>query len=104
MTQEVFVYFFVKALNPRATFHTDMTTEERARITEHVAYWSEKAKRGTAIVFGPVMDPAGVFGMGVYQVQDEAEMRRLLDQDPAQGLLQYEVLAMADAVVGTPRD
>jgi hypothetical protein len=28
-------------------------------------------------------------------------MRKLLDQDPAKGLLQYEVLPMAQAVVGT---
>ena len=69
-------------------------------MTSHVAYWSEKAKQGIAIVFGPVMDPAGVYGMGVYQVQDEAEMRGLLEHDPANGLLQYEVFPMARAVVG----
>ena len=27
------------------------------------------------IVFGPVMDPAGVFGMGVIEVEDEAAAR-----------------------------
>jgi hypothetical protein len=66
------MYFFVKALNPRPTFHLDMTSEERATMEKHVAYWSEKARQGIAIVFGPVMDPQGVFGMGVYQAQDEA--------------------------------
>lgn len=70
-------------------------------MERHVAYWSEKAAQGIAIVFGPVMDPKGVYGIGVYQVQDESEMRRLLDQDPANGLLQYEVLPMARAVIGT---
>lgn len=70
----------------------------------HVAYWSEYAARGIAIVFGSVMDPRGVFGIGVYQVKDEAEMRSLLEHDPANGLLQYEVLPMARAVVGSPGD
>ncbi len=94
------MYFFVRTNNPRPTFHLDMTPEERAVMERHVAYWSEKAERGIAIVFGPVMDPAGVYGMGVYNVEDEAEMRRLLDADPAKGLLQYEVAPMPRAVVG----
>ena len=100
--QEVGMYFFIKTQNPRPTFHLDMTTEERVIMERHVAYWSEKATRGIAIVFGPVMDPKGVYGIGVYQVRDEAEMRNLLEQDPANGLLQYEVLPKARAVVRTP--
>ncbi len=94
------MYFFVRTDNPRPTFHLDMTPKERLVMEKHVAYWSEKAERGIAIVFGPVMDPAGVYGMGVYNVEDEAEMRRLLDADPAKGLLQYEVAPMPRAVVG----
>ncbi len=95
------MYFFVRTQNPRPTFHLDITAEERAIMQKHVAYWSEYAARGVAIVFGSVMDPLGVYGIGVYQVEDEAEMRNLLDHDPANGLLQYEVLPMARAVVGT---
>ncbi len=94
------MYFFVRTENPRPTFHLDMTTGERAIMERHVAYWSEKVSRGIAIVFGPVMDPKGVYGMGVYRVEDEAEMQRLLDQDPANGLLKYEILPMPRAVVG----
>ena len=95
------MYFFVKTQNPRPTFHLDMTDAERQTMQRHTAYWSEKASRGIAIVFGPVMDPNGVCGIGIYQVRDEAEMRDLLDHDPANGLLKYEVLPMARAVVGT---
>ncbi len=94
------MYFFVRTNNPRPTFHLDMTPEERAVMQDHVAYWTDKARRGIAIVFGPVMDRAGVYGMGVYKVEDEDEMRRLLDGDPANGLLQYEVTPMTRAVVG----
>ncbi len=97
------MYFFIRTQNPRPTFHLDMTTEERSIMERHVAYWSEKAIQGIALVFGPVMDPKGVYGIGVYQVQDEAEMRELLDHDPANGLLHYEVLPMARAVVGNLR-
>jgi hypothetical protein len=95
------VYFFIKTQNPQLTFHLDMTVQERTIMEQHVAYWLEKATQSIAIVFGPVMDPHGVYGIGIYQVEDEAEMRNLLEQDPANGLLQYEVLPMARAVVGT---
>jgi uncharacterized protein YciI len=95
------MFFFIRTQNPRPTFHLDMTDEERSIMQRHVAYCSEKAAQGIAIVFGPVMDPQGVFGMGVYQVQDEAEMNAILEHDPANGLLQFEVLPMARAVVGT---
>ena len=94
------MYFFVRTNNPRPTFHLDMTPDERAVMQRHVAYWSEKAEQGIAIVFGPVMDSKGVYGMGVYKVEDEAEMRRLIDADPANGLLQYEIAPMPRAVVG----
>ena len=81
-----------------------MTSDERAVMERHVEYGTEKAIRGISIVFVPVMDPKGVYGMGVHRAEDEAEMRRLLDQDPASGLLQHEVLPMPRAVVGTLRE
>lgn len=95
------MYFFVKTQNPRPNFHLDMTDDERAIMQRHVAYWSDKATRGIAVVFGPVMDPNGVYGIGIHQVEDEAEMQALLDADPANGLLRYDVLPMARAIVGT---
>ncbi len=94
------MYFFVKTNNPRPTFHLDMTAEERATMTGHVAYWTERAKEGISIVFGPVADPGGFYGIGVYRVEDEEQMRRLIQDDPANGLLKYEITPMADAVVG----
>ncbi len=98
------MYFFMKTYNPRPTFHLDMTPEERAIMERHIAYWSEKAKHGVAIVFGPVLDPRGVYGIGVYQAQDEAESQDLLAHDPAKDLLRFEVvLPMGRAVVGNTR-
>jgi hypothetical protein len=94
----VHMYFFVRALNPRPTFHLDMTEEERSIMNRHVAYCSESK---AAIVFGPVLDPKGVYGIGVYQVQDEEEMHELIENDPATELLKFEILPMATAVVGS---
>jgi hypothetical protein len=95
------VYFFVRTDNPRPTFHLDMTAAERQTMTEHVRYWTELARPGISIVFGPVAHPEGFYGIGVYRVDDEAHLRRLIEDDPANGLLKYEMWPMADAVVGT---
>jgi hypothetical protein len=92
------MYYFIRTQNPRPTFHLDIIldiiAEERAIMNNHAAYWSEQAMHGIAIVFGPVVDPKGVYGIGIYQVKDEAEMRELLKHDPANTLLSYEVLPM----------
>ncbi len=53
------VYFFVKTNNPRPTFHLDMTADERKIMTRHVAYWTEMARQGIAVVFAPVADAHG---------------------------------------------
>ncbi len=94
------MYFFIRTQNPRPTFHLDMTPDERSAMEKHVAYWSQYAVAGKAIVFGPVMDPKGVYGVGIYNVDDQAEMERLLELDPAKHILEYEVLPMPRAVVG----
>lgn len=98
------MYFFVRTNNPRPTFHLDMTPEERDTMNKHVAYWSEKAAQGIAIIFGPVMDPSGVYGIGVYKVDDETELEKLIHQDPANGLLIYEIFPMPRVVVGILKD
>jgi uncharacterized protein len=77
-----------------------MTPEERETMNAHVGYWTDRAREGIAIVFGPVAHPDGFYGIGVYRAEDEQEMRRLLDADPANGLLRYEITPMAAAVVG----
>jgi hypothetical protein len=94
------MYVFIRTNNPRPTFHLDMTPEEKDVMQRHVAYWTGYAERGVAVVFGPVLDPRGVYGIGVYRVDDVAHMHRLLADDPARGLLAYEVFEMPLAVVG----
>lgn len=96
------MYFFIKTNNPRLSFHLDMTPDERAIMIKHVAYWTEKATAGIAIVFGPVMGPKGVYGIAVCNVKDESEMKSLINNDPANGLLQYEILTMDPRTVVTP--
>ncbi len=97
-------YFLCKLLPPRTSFARDMTPTERAAMESHVQYWTAKMVEGVALLFGPVLDPGGVWGLGVVRVEDEAALRRLQDEDPAirAGIgLRYETLPMARVVSPT---
>lgn len=84
------VYYFLK-LNPRRNdFAQTMTTEEREIMMQHIAYWREEMKRGSMQVFGPVFDPAAVYGVGIIKVDDEAQLKKLLAGDPASTINDYE--------------
>ena len=39
-------------------------------------------KEGAVLVFGPVMDPDGPYGMGIIEGADDSEVRRRTDTDP----------------------
>jgi hypothetical protein len=72
-------------------------------MTEH---WTALAERGTAIVFGPVADPAGPWGVRIMEVADHAEIRALTADDPAirGGIgMRYEILPVLRAIIGKRR-
>ena len=76
-------HFMLKSIPPRQTFQQDMTEEERNIMKQHVAYWTDKADMGIAIVFGPVFDPQGGYGLGIVQVDNEEQVHDLIKDDPA---------------------
>jgi uncharacterized protein YciI len=77
------MHFFAKLNPPRPSFANDMTDEEKAFMHEHVAYWMDKQAKGHVIVFGPVFDPKGVYGVGVLQVDSEEALSEFTQNDPA---------------------
>jgi uncharacterized protein YndB with AHSA1/START domain len=93
-------FFFIRLIPPRPTFMQDMTADERAVMGRHGAYWRGQLDAGVAIVFGPVADPKGAWGLGVVRAADEAAVRAFEAQDPAPRELgmHYEILPMARAV------
>jgi uncharacterized protein YciI len=97
-----FKYFLARLLGPRPTFPMDITAEERDLMGRHSAYWKGQMAAGKMVVFGPVLDPAGVWGLGVMRAKDEAEVRALQAGDPviaANCGFRYETLPMLTAVV-----
>ncbi len=95
-------FFLCKLIAPRSTFAQDMTESERKLMGEHGGYWRTLADRGVAVVFGPVMDPKGAWGLGLLEAKDETEVRALLADDPvtkANAGFRYEINPMAQATL-----
>jgi uncharacterized protein len=74
--------YFTKLVAPRPTFPADMTPEEAVTMKEHAVYWRKWMEEGKVIAYGPVMDPKGVFGMGVVNIADEEGLKAMLAGDP----------------------
>ena len=81
-TLAIMPHFFCKLIAPRPTFPFDMNEGEKALMGEHATYWAGMCKEGAVLVYGPVMDPKGPFGMGVFEGADEADVKRRTDADP----------------------
>lgn len=89
--------FHCRLIPPRPDFAFTMTEEEKALMAEHADYLRGLTKAGSGVLFGPVGDPAGPWGLGIIKAQDEAATRALIDADPTvrsgRGF-RWEVLSM----------
>jgi uncharacterized protein len=74
--------FIFRLEAPRPTFALDMTEDEREIMGRHAAYWQPRVESGEMVVFGPVLDSGGSWGLGVIEVDDEDELRRFAQGDP----------------------
>ena len=94
-------YFVYKLIPPRPTFPVDITDAEAAIMQQHFAYWSPFEQRGTVVVFGPVLDPSGTWGLAVVAGDDLNEVSALTVEDPAvkSGMATFELYAMADPFI-----
>jgi uncharacterized protein YndB with AHSA1/START domain len=72
-------FFHCRLLPPRPDFATTMQPEEQALMAEHGGYWRQMLADGKAVLFGPVADPAGAWGLGILRAKDEAAVKALTD-------------------------
>jgi uncharacterized protein YciI len=75
-------YFLNKLIPPRPTFPQDMTEVEGKVMQEHVAYWQDLANRKIAIIFGPVLDPSGAYGIAIIETDDESSVENIMQKAP----------------------
>jgi uncharacterized protein len=74
--------FVFRLLAPRPNFVNDMTDEERDIMTRHAAHWQPWIQSGRMVIFGPVLDETGSWGLGVVETDDEDELRTFAAHDP----------------------
>jgi uncharacterized protein len=74
--------FVFRLKAPRPTFALDMTDDERAMMARHAAYWQPRIDSGRMVIFGPVLDGSGSWGLGVVEADDEEELRAFAAGDP----------------------
>jgi uncharacterized protein YciI len=75
--------FVFRLMSPRPDFALNMSDEERAIMGRHAAYWRPRVESGEMVVFGPVLDGTGSWGLGVIETDDdEDELRAFAAGDP----------------------
>jgi uncharacterized protein len=85
--------FVFRLKAPRPTFALDMTDEERDIMGRHAAYWQPFIDSGQMVIFGPVLDATGSWGLGVVEAEHEDELRAFAAGDPVvtTGTAQIEI-------------
>lgn len=74
--------FIIRLTAPRPTFALDMSEEERGIMARHAAHWQPWIDSGQIVVFGPVLDTSGSWGLGVVEADNEEELRAFAADDP----------------------
>lgn len=93
-------YFVYKLVPHRPDFPANMTDAEATTMRDHIAYWQTLADQGTAVVFGPVADPTGYWGLAVVETDNEDQVRAIRAADPVilNDIGPVSIYPMADAI------
>jgi uncharacterized protein YciI len=75
-------FYLCKYIPPRADFLATMTADERQWMTQHGIYLNELLEQGVVMAHGPVIDPAGSYGVSLYQIDDDQDIAAITSQDP----------------------
>ena len=67
---------------PHFFLKLDMNDQEKAMMQEHFLYWKRRQDCGDVLVFGPVLDPEGPYGMGIVSLTDESRGPRIRSRRP----------------------
>jgi uncharacterized protein YciI len=74
--------FVFRLQAPRPDFALTLSDEERAIMGRHAAHWQPYIDSGQMVVFGPILDDSGSWGLGVLETDDEDQLRASAANDP----------------------
>jgi uncharacterized protein YciI len=94
-------YLVFRLIPARPTFVEDMTPDEAAIVAEHAEHWRPQLEAGKLVVFGPVLDASGAWGLGVLEADSEEDALALSGTHLAvtSGIGRYEVGTMLSGFV-----
>jgi uncharacterized protein YciI len=93
-------YFALRIIPSRPDFAQTMTQEEKDIMQQHALYWTDHMNKGMVHVFGPVLDPQGIYGLGVISADDEKQVQEFIQNDPASRINKIEFHPMMAVVAG----
>jgi uncharacterized protein len=93
----------LRLIPPRSDFAMTMSDHERDLMSRHAEHWRSRIEAGQVVVFGPVADETGSWGLCVAEVDDEAELRAFAAKDPTvvSGLFHFEIGTLLTGYVRT---
>jgi uncharacterized protein YciI len=91
-------HYALRLIPSRPDFAQTMNDDERAIMQQHLAYWHHFMGKGNVVVFGPVLDPAGVYGLGIVAMDSEEALQEFMKNDPAAVINRYEYHPMMAVV------
>jgi uncharacterized protein len=99
MTDKLFLF---RLLPPRADFAQTLTPAEQEAMQQHQTYWRQLQSEGRVLVYGPVADPEGVWGMGVIRADGHENALAMGQKDPAvtTGVCTFDVMEIMGARPG----
>lgn len=74
--------YVLRLIAPRPDFALTLSEEERDVMGRHAAHWQRYIDSGQMVVFGPVLDGTGSWGLGVIESENEDELRAHAANDP----------------------
>lgn len=88
--------YLCKFIPPRADFLPTMSADEALWMKQHGAYLDNLLANGIVVAHGPVIDPAGAYGLSLFQIPDDQNIADLTSKDPIikNGVGHYEHFQM----------
>lgn len=89
-------HYLCKFIPPRADFLATMSADEKKWMGQHSVFLNDLLGKGVVVAHGPVMDPAGSYGVSLFQIEDDQNIGELTSQDPIvqNGVGHYEHFKM----------